>query len=131
MRRLFSNFAHGPAGLGLLLLRLVAGVSLAWPTILALAHPDGLAHRLIDIVGAGLGLLLVIGLWTPIAGGLVTLCALAECFSHPEDSWAWLLLGATGAALALLGPGAWSLDAWFFGWKRLEIGPRKGDDSPP
>ena len=131
MRRLFSNFAHGPAGLGLLLLRWVAGASLAWPTIRALAHPDGLAHRLIDIVGAGLGLLLVIGLWTPIAGGLVALRALVECFSHPEYSWAWLLLGATGAALALLGPGAWSLDAWFFGWKRLEIRTRKSDDSPP
>jgi putative oxidoreductase len=34
-------------------------------------------------------------------------------------------LGALGAALALLGPGAWSVDARLFGWKRLDIRSRK------
>jgi hypothetical protein len=26
-----------------------------------------------------------------------------------------------GAALALVGPGALSMDAWLFGWKRIDI----------
>ena len=31
------------------------------------------------------------------------------------------LLGALGAALAMLGPGAWSVDARLFGRKRIQI----------
>jgi hypothetical protein len=31
------------------------------------------------------------------------------------------LLAGLGAALALLGPGAWSVDARLYGWKRIEI----------
>ena len=33
------------------------------------------------------------------------------------------MLGTLGVALALLGPGGWSVDARLFGWKR--IGDRK------
>jgi|SRR5216684_4927822 len=39
--------------------------------------------------------------------------------------WVWLLLGTAGAALAMLGPGLWSIDARLFGWKRIETPPRK------
>ena len=31
----------------------------------------------------------------------------------------------TGCALAMLGPGLWSVDARLFGWKRVEASPRK------
>jgi hypothetical protein len=34
------------------------------------------------------------------------------------------MLGTAGAALAMLGPGLWSVDARLYGWKRLEATPR-------
>jgi uncharacterized membrane protein YphA (DoxX/SURF4 family) len=72
-----------------------------------------------------LGILLLIGLWTPIAGTLVAIIELWATFSPPGDPWAPILLGTLGAALALLGPGAWSIDARLFGWKRIPIRDRR------
>ena len=42
-------------------------------------------------------------------------------FSHSHDPWVSVLLASLGVALALMGPGAWSVDARLFGWKRIEI----------
>jgi hypothetical protein len=39
----------------------------------------------------------------------------------PMDPSIYILLSSMGAALALLGPGAWSVDARLFGWKRINI----------
>jgi len=64
------------------------------------------------------GLLLSIGLWTPIAGGALAVVAVWSAFTAP-DLWSQILLAAVGAALAMLGPGAWSIDARLFGRKRL------------
>jgi uncharacterized membrane protein YphA (DoxX/SURF4 family) len=36
-----------------------------------------------------------------------------------------ILLATLGTAVALLGPGAWSVDARLFGWKRINIPNRK------
>ena len=47
----------------------------------------------------------------------------------PGDKWLWLMLGTAGAALAMLGPGLWSVDARLYGWKRLEPTPRKRNNS--
>jgi putative oxidoreductase len=85
---------------------------------------------LFQALSVGLGILLLAGLWTPVAGTLVAADALWNVFSsgHP---WCWIMLATMGAALALVGPGAWSIDARLFGWKRLEIRDRKSQDSPP
>ena len=67
------------------------------------------------------GALLATGLWTPIAGPLVILISTWGILVQQEDAHAGILLAAIGAALALVGPGALSLDARLFGWKRIDL----------
>ena len=129
--RLFSTIAHGPAGVGLLLVRLVAGVSLVLYAIPALRGDLPMGPTLLHAVSAGLGVFLLLGLWTPIAGALVAVASFWIALLQPADRWYHLMVGALGVALALLGPGAWSVDARLFGWKRLEIPARKRSEPPP
>ena len=101
----------------------VQGVSalLAGPT------PGAVLFQTLSI---GLGLLLLAGLWTPVAGTLVAAEALWNVYSSGYP-WRWIMLATLGAALALIGPGGWSVDARLFGWRQLEIGDRKRQDPPP
>jgi len=77
------------------------------------------------VLAIGAGILLIAGLWTPIVGTSVALIEIWKIFMLPGDKWVWLLLGTDGAALAMLGPGLWSIDARLFGWKRIEAPPRE------
>jgi uncharacterized membrane protein YphA (DoxX/SURF4 family) len=81
------------------------------------------------ILSMGAGILLIAGLWTPIVGVSVALIQLWKILMLPGDRWVWLLLGTAGAALAMLGPGLFSIDARLFGWKRIEAPPRKSNSS--
>jgi len=130
MRRLFSTFAHGLPGMGLLLMRVVSGTALLVEGYLALRGGPPLGPTVLQVASMGLGILLLAGLWTPVTGSLVALAALWNVFSagHP---WRWIMLATLGAALALIGPGIWSLDARLFGWKRLDIRTRKSEITPP
>jgi len=91
----------------------------------ALQKGTSLESAILHVVTTGVGLLLLVGLWTPIAGAVTAAFALWHAFSHPSDSWSYIMLATLGAALALLGPGAWSADARLFGWKRIDIRDRK------
>ena len=125
MRRLYSTFAGGWPGTGLLLLRLVIGSSLVVRAASKLRIDPPLNVTIPAVLAIGAGILLVAGLWTPIVGTSVALIEIWKIIMLPGDKWVWLLLGTAGAALAMLGPGLWSIDARLFGWKRIEASPRK------
>jgi putative oxidoreductase len=116
LQRLFSTFARGWPGTGLLCLRLTAAISIYHFVGTGLASHQSLLRVVTE--GAA-GLLLCAGLWTPIAGSALTILALWSAFYGAADPWAQVLLASVGAALAMLGPGTWSIDARLFGRKRL------------
>lgn len=68
-----------------------------------------------------LGLLLVAGLWTPIAGVLAAAAAAWNAYASAGDVGFYALLGTIAIALALVGPGAWSIDARLFGMRQIKI----------
>jgi putative oxidoreductase len=128
MRRLFSTFAAGAPGAGLLALRAAAGAALIVHMAGAIdfAQP---AHAALHLATGALGALLFIGLWTPVAGFLAAFDSTCIAWSLPRDRPFWLLLGLVAFALALLGPGKWSVDARLFGWKRVDFGDSQGRSS--
>jgi uncharacterized membrane protein YphA (DoxX/SURF4 family) len=67
------------------------------------------------------GALLLIGLWTPIAGPLAAALSAWNVLVQHQDPHPGILLGAMGAGLAFIGPGALSIDARLFGWKRIDL----------
>jgi uncharacterized membrane protein YphA (DoxX/SURF4 family) len=121
LRRLFSTFADGWPGVGLLCLRLVAGAALIAQGLGGLRGGSPVEPLALDVLAIADGLLLIAGLWTPIAGSIVVILALLKTAAQPGNWQAYILLATMGVALALVGPGLWSVDARLFGWKRIDV----------
>jgi uncharacterized membrane protein YphA (DoxX/SURF4 family) len=102
-------------------MRLAAGGALLFHGVAALAAGLAPAWVAFYILCSAIGLLLVVGLWTPVVGVLATIGAVLYGFLDPGDAGFYLLLATLAASLALLGPGAWSVDARLFGLRRVEI----------
>jgi len=120
LQRLFSTFANGWPGRGLLLLRLLAAAVLFHSAIAHLGEAVPLTSTVLRMIGAGAGVLLLIGLWTPVAGSLVAILELSIAFSIAANPLLHIIVATLSAALAMIGPGAWSVDARLFGRKRIE-----------
>lgn len=122
------------------MLRLAAGAALAADAVAVFRLGAPTLLTALGVVALATGVLLIVGLWTPVAGVLAAAVALWHALSGLSAPSLDALSGLLGIALALLGPGGWSVDARLFGWKRLEIrngdsnghaARDHGDDSPP
>jgi uncharacterized membrane protein YphA (DoxX/SURF4 family) len=106
-------------------MRLVASFTLVDRGIIGLRGEPSLERVIVCVLATGTGILLLAGLWTPFAAALAAVIELRCAFSHPGDPLTRMALVILVTALALVGPGAWSVDARLFGWKRINIPNRK------
>ena len=123
MQRLYTTFPNEWPGAGLLLLRLAEGIpSVLEGTLRTLSSGATIATLpyAADIVS---GLLLIIGFWTPIGGLLQALVEFSSALAGA--GYEHIIRGMIGLSLAMLGPGAWSVDARLFGRKRIDVAALK------
>jgi uncharacterized membrane protein YphA (DoxX/SURF4 family) len=116
--RLFSAFPSRWPGLGLLILRVS----------LSVAQVGTLAGRSIEVQAMLVlaAVLLAAGLLTPCVAGVL---AVFEAIKIAVDPASWassIMVAGMAAATALLGPGAYSIDARLFGWRQVVIPGRSG-----
>src|SRR5262245_60127335 len=124
LQRLFSTFPNSWPGRGLLLQRVVTATFLLCSGFGHLKEPFHFALICPHVIGAGAGVLLLFGLWTPICGTLIALVEAWIAFSSAGGIAIPIMLSTSGVTLAMIGPGAWSIDARLFGRKHLEIPER-------
>jgi hypothetical protein len=120
LQRLFSTFANGFPGIGLMLQRLITAAALVGCVIARLHATTQLVSVAPQVIDAGAALLLLAGLWTPFAGAVIAARELWIVLSGSGDPWLPLVLATLGTTLAMIGPGAWSIDALLFGRKQIK-----------
>jgi uncharacterized membrane protein YphA (DoxX/SURF4 family) len=125
LQRLFSTFPSGWPGWGLLLLRCDAGFALIQLASVALV-PSQPFRSFVAYAAFGAALLLLAGLWTPVAGSMGVAATFGIAVSVPDDLAVHVWLGVVCGAIVMTGPGAWSIDALLFGRTRFDIKDRTG-----
>ena len=124
MQRLFSTFANGWPGIGLLVQRLLIGTALLHHGIAQVELTPPIAILVASFIEAITGILLLLGLWTPVIGALTALTEVWSICWHTGDTWIAIFLATLATSLAMIGPGAWSIDACLFGRKHMDIPER-------
>jgi len=134
--RLYSKFPAGSVGLALLLLRVVDGLGLVGIGVRVLTAAgtpsESTSVLLLGLVLVASAILLILGLRTSLAGSAAAICtvgAALHCRHNlnvlGSEMFAWSCLFALvfflSSSLALLGPGAHSLDARLSGWRMIKL----------
>lgn len=120
MQRLYSMFPNGWPGKGLLVLRLASGSYLLvdGASLVTGALRTGATAF---VIAAILGLLQILGLWTPLVAILAILTEMWILFAEGGNFQMEVLLIFVNLAIAMLGPGCWSIDSILFGRRRLNL----------
>ena len=122
MQKLFSAFPGGWPGLGLLLLRVLVGVTLIAQTLTYIE--SGKSNPLSWLVAATVLIIascLLVGFMTPIAAVVIGLATAALVIFTVNPNQAGLNVIVLTTVIALLGPGAFSIDARMFGRREILI----------
>ena len=88
-----------------------------------------------DVVAGMAALVLLAGLWTRFTAVVIAIyelwIAFSTGFAPTGEQWIHILLAALSASVAMLGPGAWSIDGRRLGRKVFDIRDRSEthDDS--
>jgi putative oxidoreductase len=121
LQRLFSTFANGWPGRGLLIQRVLIGGGLLYCDFSCLSKTPVCRVAIPQSIGALAGLLLIAGLWTPVAGVLVAGLEAWIALSAPLAAGIPVALAVLALTLAMIGPGTWSVDARLYGRKRIAL----------
>jgi hypothetical protein len=115
-------FPRGGPGFALLLLRISVAATLL---LIQAGRPDPSLFHLLFVGAVFLSIALLIGISTPVVSSIVCVYAIADLLIGLRFDWLVVSLFLNSIALALLGPGAYSLDARLFGLKVMVMSPRK------
>ncbi len=128
LQRTFTNFPSGPVGAALFFLRVIVGTTAIVEAVLSVAADHSPARIATAIPAALAGIALWPGLLVPLASALLAAEAAAILiFMQPntlallESRMALFEFIVMAAMLAVLGPGASSIDARRFGRREIEI----------
>ena len=121
MRSLFSTFPTGWPGVGLLLQRMLTATLLLRFGVMDLTGKAFSAAMMPQVIGVFAGVFLLVGLCTPVIGGLVAAIELWIALTQVGDPRIPILLACLGGTAAMIGPGVWSIDARLFGRKHIDI----------
>jgi hypothetical protein len=120
VQRLFSTFAEGWPGFGLLLQRVLTSAVLLYFAGTHLLETSSLAPSLLCLMAAVAGVFLLFGLWTPLAGTAVAIAEVWIFLARSESPLIAIMLASMGTTVAMIGPGVWSIDAQLYGRKHIE-----------
>ena len=120
LQRLFSTFAEGWPGAGLLIQRLLTSTILLYCGASHLLEKSTVTPTLLSLAVAVAGVFLLVGLWTPVAGITTAISGIWGFFACSGHSLTAIMVAVLGATVAMIGPGMWSIDARLYGRKHLE-----------
>ncbi len=120
VQRLFSTFAEGWPGAGLLLQRVLTSTILLYCGASHVVETARLVPSVPYLIAAVAGVFLLIGLWTPVAGITIATVEVWISLAWSGNSLMAIVLGGLGATVAMIGPGLWSIDAQLYGRKHLQ-----------
>jgi putative oxidoreductase len=120
LQRLFSTFAEGWPGFGLLLQRVLTSAILLYFAGAHLLESTSLVPSLPHLMAAVAGVLLLFGLWTPLAGSAIAIVEVWIFLARSGNTMIAIMLVCLGATVAMIGPGVWSIDAQLYGRKHIE-----------